>query len=322
VNGNATAGASGVSGQSKSGFGVYAKSASGVALYASGPSSGIASESVVSGNGLGVYGYSTSGVDIDGSTSSGNGVDASSGSGYGVSAESYSNDAIHGYNYHSGTAIAALATSGDALYAKTASGLGASISSSGGNAVDASGTYIGVIGRAPAGTGGFPLVLTDSSNNDLFYVNGNGDVYYRGTIGTFMRTSRGDVHAYGASATTPTVEDVGSAGLRGGSARVRLDPAFARSIDGSSYHVFLTPGGDTRGLFVAERDNDGFVVRETQGGHGSLSFDYRIVATQSGHATDRMAFAMANAMPKATLSKVRPGVSTAPKFALPAIAKP
>lgn len=317
VNGNATGGASGVLGQSNSGFGVYAKSANSTALYAvSSASSGIGWKR------LGAYGYSSYGVGVLGSANSGDGMEASTSSGYGLFAQSQSNDAVHAVNNSTGTAVAALATSGDALFANTGSGLGAHISTDSGNAIDASGTYIGIIGRAFAGTGGFPLVLTDRSGNTLFYVNGNGDVRYHGTIGTFLRTTRGDVRAYGTTATTPTVEDVGSSELRNGSARVKLDPAFARSVDGSSYHVFLTPDGDTRGLFVAERDNDGFVVRETQGGRGSLSFDYRIVATQSGHASDRMAFATPNAIPQAPLSKVRPGISKASRIAPPVLVKP
>jgi len=321
VYGNAVGKATGVYGVSNSGYGMIAKSASGNGLYAtSAASSGIGLEGT--GGGYGAYGYSSGGSGVQGSSSSGTGVIATSNSGFGLLAESSSNDAIHGYNYGAGTAVAAVAASGDALYAHTSSGYGAQISTNGGNGADISGTYIGIVGRAPAGSGTFPLALVDPSGHNLFYVDGLGDVFYHGTIKHFLNTTRGDVRAYGASSTTPSVEDVGSAGLRNGSTRVRLDPAFARSIDGSAYHVFLTPGGDTRGLFVAERDGDGFVVKEAQGGHASLTFDYRIVATATGHAADRISFASPNAVPHAPLSKVHENMVKPVKFAAPAILKP
>ena len=42
--------------------------------------------------------------------------------------------------------------------------------------------------------------------------------------------------------------------------------------------VFITPAGDSRGLYVANRTLAGFWVRENQGGRSTLFFDYRIVA--------------------------------------------
>jgi hypothetical protein len=81
---------------------------------------------------------------------------------------------------------------------------------------------------------------------------------------------------------------------------VALDPTFAASIDaGTVYRVFLTPGGDTRGLFVAAKTPRGFIVRETQGGRSTLSFDYRIVATALGQSGQRMAVAAGAFAPRA-----------------------
>jgi hypothetical protein len=97
------------------------------------------------------------------------------------------------------------------------------------------------------------------------------------------------VTAYETKSTQPRIEDTGTAQLVAGSAVVQLDPAFAQSIDMSSpYRVFLTPNGDTRGLYVAQKTAAGFVVRETQGGRGSFSFDYRILASAAGQSGSRM----------------------------------
>jgi hypothetical protein len=96
---------------------------------------------------------------------------------------------------------------------------------------------------------------------------------------------------YAAKTSTPTLEDVGTGQLVGGMGRVAIDPVLSAQMDRSTaYHVFLTPDGDTRGLYVASKSPTSFVVRETQGGRGTLAFDYRIVAYVDGQATRRMAF--------------------------------
>ena len=39
---------------------------------------------------------------------------------------------------------------------------------------------------------------------------------------------------------------------------------------------------------VACSEKGAFIVRETQGGRGTLSFDYRVVGSALGHAGERM----------------------------------
>ena len=67
-----------------------------------------------------------------------------------------------------------------------------------------------------------------------------------------------------------------------------LDPAFAAVVHGDDYHVFLTPRGDSRGLYVSKQSATGFEVREQQGGTGSLPFSYRVVAKRKGGAGRRL----------------------------------
>jgi hypothetical protein len=70
---------------------------------------------------------------------------------------------------------------------------------------------------------------------------------------------------------------------------VKIDPAFAETISASAdYHVFLTPRGDSKGLYVAHATAAGFEVRESGGGTSSLSFDYRIVAKRRGFESERL----------------------------------
>ena len=72
-------------------------------------------------------------------------------------------------------------------------------------------------------------------------------------------------------------EDFGTAKLKGGRATVKLDGDFAEVIKPAGYHVFVTPEGDCRGLFVRGKTAASFEVRELGGGKSSVAFSYRIV---------------------------------------------
>ena len=63
---------------------------------------------------------------------------------------------------------------------------------------------------------------------------------------------------------------------------------FAGVMHSDSYHVFLTPQGDSKGLFVANKTPNGFSVHEQQGGTSSIAFDYRVVAKRKDIAGPRM----------------------------------
>jgi hypothetical protein len=85
------------------------------------------------------------------------------------------------------------------------------------------------------------------------------------------------------------MEDFGEAQLIGGRAYVRLAPDFAATIDRrSNYLVFITPQGDSRGLYVTMKTATGFEVRENSNGTTSLAFDYRIVAKPFGEVSRRL----------------------------------
>jgi hypothetical protein len=71
---------------------------------------------------------------------------------------------------------------------------------------------------------------------------------------------------------------------------VPLDASFAETANAAiSYHVFLTPNGDSNGLYVARKTAGGFEVREHAGGGSNVAFDYRIVVRRRGYETLRMA---------------------------------
>src|ERR1700677_2173274 len=85
-------------------------------------------------------------------------------------------------------------------------------------------------------------------------------------------------------------EDFGTGQLSGGLGRVTLDSTFAQTVNlDSDYHVFLTPSGECRGLYVTNKTATGFDVHEIGGGQSNVSFDYRIVALRRGFENVRLA---------------------------------
>jgi hypothetical protein len=85
-------------------------------------------------------------------------------------------------------------------------------------------------------------------------------------------------------------EDFGSAQLVGGVATVRLDPRFMQTVNtGVEYHIFLTPNGDCKGLYVHQKTPTSFEVRELGGGSTNVSFDYRVTALRKNYEKVRFA---------------------------------
>jgi len=100
-------------------------------------------------------------------------------------------------------------------------------------------------------------------------------------------------------------EDFGSAQLSAGTAIITLEPQFAQTVNTSlEYHVFLTPNGDCKGLYVTQKTPTSFEVHELSGGVSNVSFDYRIVALRRNFENIRMQDHTKNvAMVKSTQAK-------------------
>ncbi len=280
----------------------------GAGLYGHDNSTGTIAYGVLgsSAGGAGVYGYdSQQGSGVLGVSVRGNGVFGetsypSSGAGAfqkaGVLGEDVSNDG--GYQ---DAGVAGISTNGNALYGSSTNGDGAYGFSSGGNGVygvtqsgyavdaEATGTGSGIYSDATgsgeaiiAQSGGISLLTENGSNKPTMSLDASGNMILLGNL-----TVDGTVSA--GSSTKPLIsspgrgdqiESVGDAQLANGSAVVQIDPAFAKQLDSTkSYHVFLTPDGDSKGLYVTGKTSTGFGVRENQGGRSTLSFDYRIVGT-------------------------------------------
>jgi hypothetical protein len=83
-------------------------------------------------------------------------------------------------------------------------------------------------------------------------------------------------------------EDFGRGEMVRGRAQVELDPDYAAVVQTEDYHVFLTPEGDSRGLYVSNKRSSAFEVREQQEGTSTLTFSYRVIARRADIEVERL----------------------------------
>jgi hypothetical protein len=136
------------------------------------------------------------------------------------------------------------------------------------------------------------IVLMTQGTTGYCITVGNGDLYCSGSKSAVVPVDNGTrkVALYAVEAPENWFEDFGSGQLSGGAARVALEPIFAQTVNtGVEYHVFLTPKGDSKGLYVSNETAAGFEVHESGGGRSAIAFDYRIVARRKGYEAIRLA---------------------------------
>jgi|SRR5579872_754747 len=156
---------------------------------------------------------------------------------------------------------------------------------------------LGVLGGT-VGTGAIVVEIEAHDGSEVMGVTDVGNVFIPGQIFTNGTCQHGCVAGphqtravteYTPAESEPTIEDFGDGILTNGRADVALDPKFANVIDpNATYFVSLTPEGDCRGLYIASQTARGFTVRELQGGHANVSFEYRIVAKRYGVNAQRL----------------------------------
>jgi hypothetical protein len=219
-------------------------------------------------------------------TSGGNvnnaGVTGYSSSYRGISASSFSTSPAVVGTTSTGTGALALASpcfgcSSDApLTAYAPNTTAATIVVQGGDSNDSAGTALDAEHSDTT-----PAFVVDNAGNVHIY----GQLFTSGTCKSgCARVRQGEIPPAFAvpRMSVPTMQDSGASALRNGVAAVRLERAFANAIDRSAaYAVFLSPEGETKGLYVAAKTGDGFVVR-ANGGTSNTPFSYRIVAKPYG----------------------------------------
>jgi len=117
-----------------------------------------------------------------------------------------------------------------------------------------------------------------------------GDTSCTGTLKTVNTASDATkVETYAVQSAENWFEDAGTVQLVNGAAHVSLEPIFGKTVNTAiEYHVFLTPDGDCKGLYVSNKTANGFEVHELSGGQSSIAFEYRIMAKRAGHEAERL----------------------------------
>jgi hypothetical protein len=124
------------------------------------------------------------------------------------------------------------------------------------------------------------------------FIDVSGNLHCTGNIAPVVGVKQGTRKAalYAVASPEHWFEDFGSSHLSNGSATIALDLEFAETVNpGVEYHVFLTPNGEYKGLYVSQKGPSSFEVSESGGGSSNISFDYRIVAHRKGQERVRMA---------------------------------
>jgi len=142
-------------------------------------------------------------------------------------------------------------------------------------------------------TGGYPFGAYNSANgNKGCGIDPNGNFSCTGSKNAVVPIDGGKRKVALAAIESPKnwFEDFGSEHLSNGVAVIQLEPDYAQTINTKlEYHVFLTPNGDCKGLYVTRKTETSFEVRELGGGSSSIGFDYRIVALRKDYENVRLA---------------------------------
>lgn len=124
------------------------------------------------------------------------------------------------------------------------------------------------------------LAGTLLSVNALVAKDNKWEIDGQGRFITRLTTAGGTKEMYAMQSPTSEFVFSGSAQLAGGEARVEFDSSTQEIIDASEplkVSVTLTSGGGS-GVYVAEKTAQGFLVKELNGGTGSATFDWMVVA--------------------------------------------
>jgi hypothetical protein len=136
------------------------------------------------------------------------------------------------------------------------------------------------------------LLAEDFTLGGFCQVTTGGDLGCTGSKSAIVPVDGGSrkVALYAVESPENWFEDAGSGQLSNGTAVVNLESTFGGTVNTNlDYHVFLTPNGDCKGLYVAEKSPTSFVVRELGGGTSKIAFDYRIMAKRKGYENIRLA---------------------------------
>jgi hypothetical protein len=177
-----------------------------------------------------------------------------------------------------------------------------------GDAGTAGSGQVGVLGTADSQAAGYFANNSYTGFTILAHNSGGGPLYAEGLNGYCEIDISGSLNCSGSkNAVVPVdggqrivalsaiespknwFEDFGSMQLSNGVAEIVIEPEFAQTVNTEqNYHVYLTPNGDCKGLYISQKTPTSFEVRELGGGTSSVNFDYRIVALRKNFEDIRL----------------------------------
>lgn len=244
------------------GYGVSASTSSGTAVYGS-----------TNGGGNGVEGYnSPSAANEAGVFGIANSFSATGGE-YNIYAGAWGDTGTSSTTVSPAWAIGVLGTADDGhagVFLNNSSGF--------------STLYVSNASTGGTGQGIFKTFMASSAEGTCGI--GGGSMTCTGPIKSLASAANGarTVETYGVQSPENWMEDFGTGRMEKGVAVIKIDPTFAETVTAdASYHVFITPNGDSEALYVINKTATSFEVRESKGGTSSLTFDYRIVGKRRGY---------------------------------------
>jgi hypothetical protein len=141
------------------------------------------------------------------------------------------------------------------------------------------------------GSTGFPWAAYNGDGAGCS-IDTTGDLSCTGSKNAVVAVNNGKNQVALAAIESPKnwFEDFGTGQILGGVGTVNLDAIFVQTISsGAGYHVFLTPTGDCKGLYVYQKNANSFEVRELGSGTSSVTFDYRITGLRKNYEKVRFA---------------------------------
>ena len=132
--------------------------------------------------------------------------------------------------------------------------------------------------------------LGDIASTDDLYA--DDDLFCGGTKSAYTQTnSYGTRLFYSEEATEVYFFDRGQAQLINGEAIIQLDPIFREAVtieDNNPIIVQITLTADCNGVFVTNKTQHSFTVKELMNGNSSATFDWEVCAKRRNYETVRM----------------------------------
>jgi len=142
-----------------------------------------------------------------------------------------------------------------------------------------------------ASAGGYFEVQTAGTANTWAYVavRDNSNVLRKiigpGTVNTIVPDMNGKLVTMSCpEAPENLFQDYGTGKLVNGRAHITIDPIFAKNITVNQEHplrVFIQLEGDCKGVYVTNKEKNGFDVIELNGGTSNVSFTWTVVANRA-----------------------------------------